>query len=112
MTTEPFIKKWLGPALEAMNIAFETDGSIKKNLSSADKKQAIALFKQVIYKHGADEAWPYIKLADLVEEDSIKFNLYYQSIKYEDTIYAYRFLYQTLVRDNTKLIAKYLDDTI
>jgi len=100
--------KWLNKALEAMEIAFDENGLVKKNITGSDKKRAITFLKEVISVYKADEYWPYVKLADLIDDNDKKASLYYQSLKYSPNVYAYKFLYEKILKDNPNILDKYI----
>lgn len=101
--------KWLKSALEAMSIAFDNDSGLIKPLLTEDTKQrAISLFRHSIDNLEADEAWPFIKMADLLDDPNDKMRLYIRSLKFEYSIYAIKFILSKILQDHPDIIDKYL----
>lgn len=101
------IKLWVTLALEAMNIAFdENHHSPKPWLSVEDREKSINLLKKSI-QLDANEAWPFIKLAELIDNPLEKMSLYIRSLDFEDNIYAYRYIYKQIIKDHPELINNY-----
>jgi hypothetical protein len=95
---------WTKIALEGIEIAFDKDGLVKKNLTQKDKNKAKQLIQKSIELYDVDEAWPYIKLADLLDNDLEKFKLYLKSLEFEETIYALRFILNFLTKNNKDIL--------
>lgn len=96
---------WKTFALEAYTIAF-TESGHRKEISQNDLDSAIHLFYQSILA-GADEYWPYIKLADLVTKEQEKLKLYVQAWKIQNNIYSADKLFHQILRDHPTILDSY-----
>ena len=101
-------KEWELVALEAIKLAFDNDGNVLKNLSPTEKAKAIELFYRAIDVLKADLCWPFIKLADLLEDDKEKCKLYARSLMVEDNIYAMKYLFKKINQDHPEILHEYL----
>jgi hypothetical protein len=97
---------WQKIALEAFNIAFDNNEN-KKNINNDLLNTAIELFYNSI-AHGADKYWPYIKLADLIEDKKEKTKLYIQAFRVEPNQYSAQYLFDQILKDNPFILDKYL----
>lgn len=98
---------WKTFALEAFDLAFSASGNKKENLSNETLTEAIGLFYKSILS-GADEYWPYIKLADLVEDKKEKTKLYIRAFRVEPNQYSVQYLFDQILKDNPFILDKYL----
>jgi hypothetical protein len=99
-------QNWHDLASAAFNLAYTPDG-IKKNINSDTLNSVIDLFYKSI-SAGADEYWPYLKLADLVEDDKEKTKLYIQAFRIEPNPYSAQYLLNKILKDNPDILDKYL----
>jgi hypothetical protein len=97
---------WKTFALEAFDLAFSASGNKKENLSNETLTEAIGLFYKSILS-GADEYWPYIKLADLVSSEQEKLKLYAQAWKVQPNIYSAEKLFNQILLDNPNILDRY-----
>jgi hypothetical protein len=97
--------EWRMLALQAVEIAFTEFGD-KKNISQNDLSSAISLFYQSILA-GANQYWPYIKLADLVVNEQEKLKLYAQAWKIEQNIYSAEKLFNQILIDHPNILDTY-----
>lgn len=101
-------KEWELVALEAIKLAFDSNGTVLQNLSPTDRSKAIELFYKAIDVLKADLYWPFIKLADLIDDDKQKYRLYARSLLVEDNIYAIKYLFKRIIHDHPEIINEYL----
>jgi hypothetical protein len=97
------INSWENLALLANNIAFDADGT-KKNIDIDTTKKAIGLFYKSINK-GANKYWPYVKLADLIEDFKEKTQLHIEAFKIEPNEFSLRYLSDKIFKDSPELIS-------
>lgn len=102
------LKEWEKLSLKAIEIAFDSSGAVKKNISEQDKKNSIDLLNRAINEHNASAAWPYIKLADLIDDEKEKTKIYIKSFFIEENEYALRYLFKKIIRDYPKILYDYL----
>lgn len=108
MSTKNKLKAWEKIALRGISIAFNSDGEVRSDLSDENRQEAIEILKQSI-ELGPDLCWPYIKLADLVQDnDKYKYSLYVESLQKEDNIYAIKFLFKKIIADNPQILDNYI----
>jgi hypothetical protein len=97
---------WRHLALEAFNLVYTEDGD-KKDVNSDILNNAIDLFYKSI-SSGAEEYWPYIKLADLIEDTKEKTKLYIQAFRTEPNSYSEQYLFNRILKDNPDILDQYL----
>lgn len=93
---------WTKLALRAIKIGFDKDEQVDKTKTKEQLEQAINLLKESI-KLEPEEAWPYIKLADLLSDKQEKIKIYKESIKVDPTDFAKARLYDLLIGDEEYL---------
>jgi inosine/xanthosine triphosphate pyrophosphatase family protein len=101
------MKTWTMLALKGLNLAFNNDGQIDTSKSQIEIEEA----KKYLYNslnYNPTEAWPYIKLADLVEDHKEKTKLYIQAFRIEPNPYSARYLIDKILKDNPDILDKYL----
>jgi len=99
-------KTWQKIAIEAFDIAFDSDGN-KKAINNDLLNSSIELFYSSI-AHGADEYWPYIKLADILTDPAEKTKLYIRALRVEKNTYSISYLFDKILLDNPNILDKYL----
>lgn len=102
------LKEWEKTALKAMDLSFEKDGTIKKNLPPENKIKSIELLYKAINEMNADLAWPFIKLADLIDDNQRKTALYVRSLAVEETIYSIKYLFKQILKDKPNILDEYI----
>lgn len=102
-------KEWELVALEAMGIAFDHNGVVSKSLKSKDKTIAISLLYKAINNLNADLCWPFIKLADLIDDEKEKIKLHIRAYTVEDNIYSIKFLFKQLLKDHPAILNQYFE---
>jgi hypothetical protein len=105
---KPKKKEWELVALEAIKLAFNNNGDVRNDLDIETKNKAIELFYKAIDTLNPDLCWPFIKLADLVEDKKEKIKLNIRAYKAEENIYAMKFLFKQIVEDYPEILDKYL----
>lgn len=103
------LKKWEIEALVGINLAFDSNGSVKKDLSAEDKNKAIGILYGVTDNMQPDLAWPFIKLADLIDDSKEKIKLYARAYIVEENIYSMKTLFKHIVSINPKILTDLLD---
>jgi len=93
---------WTSLAVRAIKIGFDKDEQVDTTKSEGQLEQARNLLAESI-KLQPEEAWPYIKLADLVTDKQEKIKIYKESIKVEPTDFAKARLYDLLIGDEEYL---------
>lgn len=102
------LKKWEIVALEGIDLAFDSDGNVKKNLPPAVKKKAIELLYKSIDEYDAHLYWPYVKLVDLIDDENEKMKLHIRAYLKEDNIYSIKFIFKKIIKDNPNIINNYM----
>lgn len=97
---------WRSIALEAFDLVFDTNGN-KKSINEDSLHSAIDLFYKSI-SYGANEYWPYIKLADLVTDPSEKIKLYIRAYRVEPNPYSVEYIFRKILEDDPKILDRYL----
>jgi hypothetical protein len=98
---------WTMLAFKGLNLAFNNEQQIDTSKSQVQIKEA----KKYLYKsleNKPSEAWPYLKLADLVEDPKEKIKLYIQAFRVEPNIYSAQYLFNKILEDNPNILDKYL----
>jgi hypothetical protein len=98
---------WDTIAIQAFNIVFEPDGKVKTGISNDTKDEAIELFYKSIAM-GADKAWPYIKLADIVSEPKEKTRLHIRAWRLQNNRYSAEYLLNLIIKENPSILDHYL----
>lgn len=99
---------WISVALDAMDIAFDNEHHYpNRSISTQLKNQAIGLLEKSINELGANEAWPFIKLAELIDDPEYKMSLYVRSMEYDKHIAIYEYVYEKICNDYPEIISKY-----
>jgi len=101
------LKPWEIIALQGMELAFDSKGSVLKDLSNDNKQKAIELLYRSI-ELKADLCWPYIKLADLIDNHKEKIKLYFKAYLIEDNIFSIKFLFKQILQDHPHILDNYL----
>jgi hypothetical protein len=94
-------------ALKGLNLAFNNDGQIDTSKSQIEIEEA----KKYLYhslNYNPTEAWPYIKLADLVEDHKEKIKLYIQAFRTEPNQHSTKYLFDQILKDNPSILDRYL----
>jgi len=94
--TSSIKQDWRSVALKAVSAVFDGDGKLDKT-----KTTHVKFAKKMLYKSldmNPDEAWPFIKLGDLVEDPKERCRLYKKSIDIEPTVTAKALLYDLLFK--------------
>lgn len=93
---------WTKLAVRAIKIGFDKDEQVDTTKTSEQLEQARDLLRESIALE-PEEAWPYIKLADLLTDKEEKIKIYKESIKVEPTDFAKARLYDLLIGDEEYL---------
>lgn len=88
--------QWIQLGLRAMKLGFDQNEQVDPTKSQEEIKQCIELFYKSI-ELGATDAWPFIKLADLISDDQEKIRLYKESLNVKQTMFAKSRLYDLLL---------------
>lgn len=88
--------QWIQLGLRAMKLGFDQNEQVDPTKSEEEIKQSIELFYKAI-ELGATDAWPFIKLADLISDDQEKIRLYKESLNIKQTMFAKARLYDLLL---------------
>lgn len=107
-TKKQSLKKWEIEALVGINLAFDSNGSVKKDLSAEDRNKAINILYNVIDNLKPDLAWPFIKLADLIYDDKEKIKLHTKAYIIEENIYSIKVLFKHIVSLKPQLLTDLL----
>jgi hypothetical protein len=92
------MQNWIILGLKAINLAFDNNEQVDPDKSIEEIESA----KQYLYKcleNKPTEAWPYIKLADLISEEEEKIRLYNEALKVEENDFVKARLYDLVVRN-------------
>lgn len=93
---------WSKLAIRAIKIGFDKDEQVNKNKTNEQLEQARNLLRESIAMQ-PEEAWPYIKLADLLDDKDEKIKIYKESLKIEETDFVKARLYDLLIGDEEYL---------
>lgn len=83
---------WIRIGLKAVKIGFDLNEQLDPSKSKEEIEEAKKLFYECI-KLKPEEAWPYIKLADLIDDKKEKIRIYQESLKVEETDFVKARLY-------------------
>lgn len=98
---------WTLLALKALNLAFNNDEQIDTSKSQSEIEEAKKyLYSSLVYS--PNEAWPFIKLAELVDDPKEKTRLHTQAFIVEPNHYSARYLMDKILEDNPNILDKYL----
>jgi len=100
-------KSWSDLALDAIKIAFDENGSLKKELSKLDKEKAKSILLTSIYEKKATQYWPHIKCADLCDHPVSKLKLYIESFEIEQNEFSCLGAIESSIKINNLEQAKY-----
>jgi hypothetical protein len=86
---------WIKTGIKAIKKGFDLNEQIDPTKSEEEIEEAKKLFYKCI-EQGPEEAWPYIKLADLLTDKEEKIKVYKQSLLIEETDFVKARLYELL----------------
>lgn len=78
---------WTVLALKGLDLAFDNDGQLDYKKSKIEVEQAKKYFYESLQKEPS-EAWPYIKYAELLDDESEKIKIYEKAYNTEPNIYS------------------------
>jgi hypothetical protein len=89
---------WILLGLKAIKLGFDDNEQVDPNKSTEEIESAKKHFYKCL-ENEPTEAWPYIKLADLISEKEEKIRLYNESLKVEENDFVKARLYDLIVRN-------------
>lgn len=101
------MSKWIAPALKAINLVFDNNGQVDRTKPDTEIEKAKKYFYKSL-ENSPTEAWPYIKLADLVTDTNEKTKLHIKALKIEENKYSIYYLFNQIIKDNPNILDKYL----
>lgn len=91
--------RWIMLGLKAIKLGFDSNEQIDPNKSDEDIQSAKDYFYECL-ENNPTEAWPYIKLADLIDEKKEKIRLYKEALIVQENDFVKARLYDLLIDHN------------
>lgn len=102
-------KEWELLALEAIELAFDDKEKVDWSRGEEVIDRARELLVQSVSLMPTS-AWPFIRLADLYQDNKEKAKLYIESLKIENNIYSKILFFDLLSKDRPDLIRSFIGD--
>lgn len=87
---------WIVLGLKAVKLGFDDNEQIDPNKSDEEIQSAKHYFYKCL-ENNPTEAWPYIKLADLIDDKKEKIRLYKEALIIQENDFAKARLYDLLI---------------